>query len=381
VTRIQLAKVLALTFVVVFVAVFAAFKFQRAMDLSRPLLTSASDSDSTKGVYAGFQDKLPNPSADFSEAAKRIMESVVRIDTVVQVRSFFGAVQEQEGGGSGVIISDDGYILTNSHVLENTSQITVQLHDGRAFPARVIGTDVRSDLALIKTEAKGLVPAVTGDSQNLSVGEWVMAVGSPLGFSSTLSVGVISSLGRNIPLERTLLLDTIQTDASINQGNSGGALCNAQGELIGINAAIVTLNEGSMGLAFAIPIHRAERIVEELRANGRVAYGGIGIKPYFFRTAGLASRRTRDLLQQEVGATSGPPSQGIVIETVYPNSAAQRAGIKPLDIITSIDDERIHQNMDYSRLMIDRRPGEKVKLSVWSVGQDREIELTLDEAI
>ncbi|HLO98440.1 MAG TPA: trypsin-like peptidase domain-containing protein, partial [Fimbriimonas sp.] len=232
---------------------------------------------------------VPSPSFDFREAAKKAMPSVVSIDRFDKMRGFMDseAVERETGTGSGVIVSADGIIVTNNHVVagrrarngaEVNPRVQVRLFDGRKIEAKVLGTDPRSDIAVLKVDAKNLTPIETGVSGNLEVGEWVMAVGNPLGFENTVSVGVVSSTKRSLPVGDQGLVDGIQTDAAINPGNSGGALCNAQGQLIGINAAIASQSGGSEGIGFAIPIDRVKRIVNDIVKDGRPKYAGLGVQ-------------------------------------------------------------------------------------------------------
>ncbi len=365
-------------FIVVFLGVSAALWFDRSMRQNRPLFT-AENGSIFNGRAAGLQNQpITRPSFDFSEAAKRITPSVVYINTHRVAQSLFGDEFERPlSSGSGVIISTDGYILTNNHVVRDASRITVQLSDGVTYEAELIGRDPRSDIGLIKIEATGLEAAIKGDSQSLEVGDWVMAVGSPLGLTNSVSIGVVSSMARTIPLDDTVLVDAIQTDAAINEGNSGGALCSDTGELIGINTAIVSPNEGSIGLGFAIPIHRAEKIVEELRANGRVAYGWLGVESYWRYDGSLGDADFRQAVANEVGASNLPPDSGLLVRRVFPNTPGDQSGLGPLDVITKINGNEVRRGMDYTLQMIDKRPGEKVTLEVWSKGSTKNIELTL----
>jgi S1-C subfamily serine protease len=234
-------------------------------------------------------DPLPAPAFDFKDAAKRAMPSVVSVDRFDKTRGFMDsqAVERETGTGSGVIVSADGIIVTNNHVVagrmtrngtEVLPRVQVRLYDGQKVEAKVLGTDVRSDLAVLKIEAKNLQPIELGSSSSLEVGEWVMAVGNPLGFDNTVSVGVVSSKKRNLPVGDQGLVEGIQTDAAINPGNSGGALCNAQGQLIGINSAIASGTGESVGIGFAIPIDRAKKVVNDIVKYGHAKYPVLGIE-------------------------------------------------------------------------------------------------------
>jgi len=320
-----------------------------------------------------------SPVADFREAVKKIIPSVVSVDRLEQMRSFFTDEVRirQTGTGSGVIVSQDGYILTNNHVVEDADFVQVRLYDKRTFQARVVGTDPNSDIAVLKIDAPNLVPAELGTSANVEVGQWVIAVGNPLGYDNTVSVGVVSTTKRTLQAEgRTLLVDTIQTDAAINQGNSGGALCNSQGQVIGINSAIASNTGGSIGIGFAIPIDRARRVSDDIVQYGRARYGVLGIVT--FPQAGLLSNETiREELAQRVNAE--PPSEGLLVRQPMPGSAAAKAGIQPLDILLEIDGKKIAEPVDYLVAMADKRPGDKAVVKVWQAGKVKELKITLQD--
>jgi S1-C subfamily serine protease len=210
----------------------------------------------------------------------------------------------------------------------------------------------------------------------LEIGEWVIAVGNPLGYENTVSVGVVSSLGRTLPTEASILVDAIQTDAAINQGNSGGALANAQGELVGINSAIASNSGGSIGIGFAIPIDRAKRIVDEILKHGRVRYGWLGIETD--RRAGLLENpRARAELQSIVGAM--PPSTGVLVQSARRGSPAERAGMGRFDVLLAIDGKSIKEPMDFQLTMLDRRPGEVIEVKFWSRGETRTAKIKLED--
>ena len=216
---------------------------------------------------ASYSPEVAGAPFDFSAAAKKASPSVVSVDQYRDVpRGLFSdeVTTRKTGTGSGVIISDSGYIVTNNHVVSGAKQVRVRLDDGRAYDAKVLGTDSRSDLAVIKVDAKNLHAIEIGSSKDVQVGQWVLAVGNPLGFDDTVSVGVVSSLRRNLAVGDQGMVDAIQTDAAINAGNSGGALCNSQGQLIGINAAIASTNGGSIGIGFAIPVDRVKTVVDDI---------------------------------------------------------------------------------------------------------------------
>ena len=272
--------------------------------------------------------------------------------------------QESQSLGSGFIISDDGYILTNSHVVGKADGITVRLTDKREFKAKVVGADKRTDVALIKIEATGLPKVIQGDSSELKVGEWVVAIGSPFGFDSSVTAGIVSAKGRSIPQEN--YVPFIQTDAAINPGNSGGPLFNIKGEVIGINSQIYTRTGGSMGLSFAIPIDVAMEVANQLKATGKVTRGRIGV---------VIQEVTRDLA--ESFGLSKPT--GALITSVEKGGAADKAGIQVSDVILKFDGKVVVSSSDLPRIVGSTRPGSKVTVQIWRRGDTREISLTVGE--
>ena len=321
--------------------------------------------------------QLPEGPADFRAAAKKIMPSVVSVDQLVATRDFFtDQVQvERAGTGSGVIISQDGYIVTNNHVVSGADEVKVRTVNDKSYPAKVIGLDPRADLAVIKIDAPNLQPAELGDSDRLDVGQWVLAVGNPLGYSNTVSAGVVSSLKRTLPAEAgTLLVDAIQTDAAINPGNSGGALTNAQGQVVGINSAIASTNGGSVGVGFAIPINRVKRVAHDLLQYGHVRYGD----PGFSIWQGLIQDVSPERYQQLVGVP--PPNSGLVIQKVDSSGPAAQAGIKPLDVLQAINGIPMNNPIAFYKFFADKRPGDHVSMKIWSTGNVKTVDLNLVES-
>lgn len=364
-------------FVLVFTGVMAALQVDRMISQSK---ASTMLEPSTEGVVLPAQANAARPGFDFTQAAKKLSPSVVSVDNFQRGRLMFGEeVVSKRGGGSGVIISKDGYILTNNHVVERADFLRVKLADNRTIPATLVGRDPRSDLALLKITAGNLTPATMGDSKRIEIGQWVMALGSPLGYEQTLSVGVVSSLGRTLPTQGAVLVDTIQTDAAINQGNSGGALATATGELIGINTAIASMDGGSIGIGFAIPVHRAKTVVDDLIKFGRVRYGEAGLR-FGFRDGLLATPEARQELAQVVGSSSMPPDKGLVVSRIGRGTAAEEASLKRLDVITSADGKKLESSIDFEVLLLNKKPGDKLTLSVWSSGQTRQVILTLKDS-
>lgn len=319
---------------------------------------------------------------DFREAVKRIQPSVVSIDAVGVQQSWFGSLQQVGDSGSGVVISTDGYIVTNAHVVsagERTEQVTVRLNDDRSFPAEVVGVDTIADLAVLKIKATNLIAAPLGKSAALSVGEWVLALGNPFNQANTVSAGIVGNLGRDVRISDTQwLVDTIQTDAAINPGNSGGALANARGELVGINSAIFSANRtpSTVGIGFAIPIDRAKPIIEDLIKLGRTRYGYIGLE-VAYRSGILKNPAMRQ--QYEVETGFAPPESGALIAVVKPSSPANAAGIRGLDIVVEVNGKKIGDRDDFNRAIYGIRPDEIVKMKVFSKGKVEAKELKATE--
>ena len=273
--------------------------------------------------------------------------------------------EARQGLASGFIISEDGYILTNAHVVEGADEINVKLTDKREYKAKVIGADKRTDIALLKIETSAPLPAVRfGDPARLKVGEWVVAIGSPFGFENTVTAGIVSAKGRSLPQEN--FVPFIQTDVAINPGNSGGPLFNMRGEVVGINSQIYSRTGGFMGLSFAIPIDVALDIQKQLRDKGRVARGRIGV---------VIQEVTRDL------ATSFglDRPRGALVNSVEKGSPADKAGVEATDIIVSFDGKQVESSSDLPRIVGSTRPGSASTLEVWRKGKTQKLNITVAE--
>jgi S1-C subfamily serine protease len=318
---------------------------------------------------------------DFRAAAKRVNPSVVSVDKFNRYsRGFFddSIVEAETGTGSGVIVSTDGIIVTNNHVVQGAERVRVRLSDGRSVDAKVLGTDPTSDLAVLKISAKNLQPIEIGDSRTVEVGQWVMAVGNPLGFDNTVSVGVVSSLKRSLPVTRDNgLVDAIQTDAAINPGNSGGALCDANGRLIGINSAIASSTGQSVGIGFAIPTAQVKRVTDDIIKLGYVRYAGLGIQ-YSRRFDGALAYADFRRQVSEVTGGQNVPDSGILVRGVQ--QGAQAAGIQQNDILISIDGQPVESTFDLNRALVPKRPGDVVKVKFWSRGEVKTASVTLRES-
>jgi len=276
-----------------------------------------------------------------------------------------GPRQEARSLGSGFIISKDGFILTNEHVVEGADEITVKLTDKREYKAKVIGADKRTDIALIKIQPDGPLPAVKfGDPNKLKVGEWVVAIGAPFGFENTVTAGIVSGKGR--VMQDANLVPFIQTDVAINIGNSGGPLFNMRGEVVGINSRLFSPTGTNLGIAFAIPIDVALDVQSQLQAKGRVSRGRIGV---------VIQEVSRDL------ATSFnlDRPRGALVVTVEKGSPAEKAGVEASDIITKFDGKAVDSQSDLPRFVGGTRPGSKAELEVWRKGSLRTLPITVGE--
>jgi serine protease Do len=272
---------------------------------------------------------------------------------------------EQEGMGSGVIVSADGYVLTNNHVVDGADEVTVTLPGGEQHKAKVVGTDPKSDLAVIKVNAKGLTPATLGDSDKARTGEWVVAVGHPFGLSHTITTGIVSAKGRaNMGVAD--YEDFIQTDAAINPGNSGGPLVNLKGEVIGINTAIFSRTGGNMGIGFAIPSNMAKSIMQSLIEHGKVVRGWMGV--------GIQN------LTEELAQSFGyKGTDGVLVGDVTPDSPAAKAGLKQGDIIVRFEGKDTRDMNHLRQAVAATSPGTKAKLEVFRDGETKDLTIAIGE--
>jgi serine protease Do len=270
----------------------------------------------------------------------------------------------RRGLGSGVIVSSDGYIVTNNHVVDGADQVTVSLQDNREFNAKVVGKDAQSDIAVLKIEASGLPFVSFGDSDTVQVGDIVLAMGNPFGIGQTVTMGIVGATHRNTP-GITAYEDFIQTDAAINPGNSGGALVNMKGELIGINTAILSRSGGNQGVGFAIPAKMAHNVMEQIVKHGKVSRGfmGVSIQPV-----------NSDIARQF--KLPGEP-RGALVGDVTPDSPADKAGIKAGDIITEVNGARVVDSANLRVRIASMQPGTTARLKLYREGQEREINVVL----
>lgn len=334
--------------------------------------------------FANFPDHIiQNPN--FVTASAIATPSVVHIKTKANVDGgnrpsadpfreffgpeFFGPRGPQQGSGSGVVISADGYIVTNNHVIAGADEIEVVLNDKRSFNATIVGTDPSTDIALIKIETSGLPFLSFGNSDNLQVGEWVLAVGNPFNLTSTVTAGIVSAKGRNINIlgGGSSIEAFIQTDAAVNPGNSGGALVTVSGELIGINTAIATNTGSYQGYSFAVPANIASKVVEDLKAYGTVQRGYLGVQIQDVD----ATLATKEGLSVTAGA---------FVADYLPNSAAEAAGIKKGDVIVQVDEVVVNATPQLMEAVSRKRPGEAVEVLVDRKGKREKMKVVLRNA-
>ena len=270
--------------------------------------------------------------------------------------------EQNSGVGSGFILSADGYVMTNAHVIDDADTIYVTLTDKREFKAKLIGVDDRTDVAVVKINASNLPVVTIGDSNKVRVGEWVVAIGSPFGLENTVTAGIVSAKGR----DTGDYLPFIQTDVAVNPGNSGGPLIDMQGQVIGINSQIYSRTGGFMGISFAIPIDEAMRVAEQLKTSGKVVRGRIAV------AIGEVTKDVADSLGL-------PRAQGAMVNSVEPGGPAERAGVQPGDIILKFGGQPVEAATDLPRMVGDTKPGTKTTVTVWRKGQTRELPITVAE--
>lgn len=271
---------------------------------------------------------------------------------------------ESKSVGSGFIISSDGYILTNTHLVDGADEINVKLTDKREFRAKLIGADRKTDIALLKIDATGLPKVTQGDPNKMKVGEWVVAIGSPFGFENSVTAGIVSAKGRSLAQEN--FVPFIQTDVAINPGNSGGPLFNMNGEVVGVNSQIYSRTGGFMGLSFAIPIDVARDISNQLIASGKVSRGRIGV---------LIQEVTKELAE----SFGLPKPAGALVASVQKGGPAEKAGIVARDVILKFDGKTVNSSSDLPRMVGSTKPGTKAQMQVWRNGTTKELTITVDE--
>jgi Do/DeqQ family serine protease len=362
---------------------FAYSLSQKSVSSLLPVTTKMEPATENTGLMQLSNVTAPTVQpVDLTEAAEKACNAVVYIKVVQKGKTqtieyrdpfedffgdFFGRgggmqrrqveTPKRESAGSGVIISEDGYIVTNNHVVENADEITITLNDNREFTARVIGLDADTDLALLKIDAKGLPTIVIGDSDQLKVGEWVLAVGNPFNLTSTVTAGIVSAKARNLGAHKNGIESFIQTDAAINAGNSGGALVNTRGELVGINAMLYSQTGSFTGYGFAIPIAIMKKVVADLQAYGTVQRAMLGVSGMTLRDYVDEQKSKDDKFTADFGTVDG-----VYVAEVLEDGAAAEAGIKSGDIIVSVDGKKITKMSELQESTTKFHPGDKAEI-------------------
>lgn len=340
------------------------------IELVSPLDSSYHDDKNVYHIHSGI---------DLTKAALKAVKAVVHVKTITEGETYiinpfeyyFGASPEIARGsnslsfGSGVIISSDGYIITNNHVIKNSDQIKVALNNGKEYNAKLVGTDPQTDVALLKIDAKNLSILKLGNSDDIELGEWVLAVGNPYNLTSTVTAGIISSKARNFTNEMNFE-SFIQTDAAVNSGNSGGALVNSKGEMIGMNTAIQSPTGSYTGYSFAVPVNIVKRVVRDLKKYGKVEKPklGIGIK---------------DVTENLAQYYNLPEKKGILVCQVYNNSPAKKAGIEVGDIIIGVDGKKVMNFAQLNQKLLMKVKGDIINVLINRKGKKHKVDVVLEK--
>lgn len=384
----EMKKTLATVAMTLGCVAVGAYLHARYTEYTASPVSQVSNSDTLgtfHGQFSTSQVAMSYAPTDFTEAAQKSVESVVHVKVLQESRSnmqgsdpflqfFFGPrLQPQQprgpqltGSGSGVIISSDGYIVTNNHVVEGADKLEIVLNDGRVFEGTIIGADNTTDIALVKIEADGLQPLPFGNSDELKVGEWVLAVGNPFNLTSTVTAGIVSAKSRNMGINQSQMRveSFIQTDAAVNPGNSGGALVNTRGELVGINTAIASTTGSYTGYSFAVPTSIVQKVAADLKEYGEVQRALLGIS--------IADVNSEMQKQYNL-----PKPEGVMVMEVNESSAAREAGIKEEDVIVAVNDRAVKSVAELQEQIAQHRPGDTVKLRIIRDGKEQSIMCTL----
>lgn len=354
--------------------------------------------DAAASVSSTPEAPLVSGLPDFTRLVERVAPAVVSIESTIGARQargqqmpddaqipeifrrFFGPGFEMPGGpggpgrggsaprgtsmGTGFIISADGYLLTNHHVVDGAEEVKVRLSDRREFTAKVVGSDAESDVAVLKIDASGLPTLRFGNGASVKPGQWAVAIGSPFGFEQSVTAGIVSAVARSNQYADQRYVPFIQTDVPINQGNSGGPLLNVSGEVIGINSQIFSNSGGYMGVSFAIPIDLAANVAEQIKQTGSVQRGSLGVQ-------------VSNVTSEVAAGFKLPDTKGALVQEVLPGSPAQRAGIEPGDVIRAVDGTEIIASSELPPLVGGKTPGTKVRMSVLREGRTRDFDVTL----
>jgi serine protease Do len=351
-----------------------------------PTSPGAGNTDGSTSTARGASAPAPAALPDFTDIVQRYGPAVVNVSTTGATHTsaeaspfgqldpddpmyrffkHFGAPEQHRGTptralGSGFIVKSDGVILTNAHVVDGATEVKVKLTDRREYPAKVVGVDKQTDVAVLKIDAKGLPVVKVGDPTHMRVGEWVLAIGSPFGFENSATAGIVSARGRSLPGEG--YVPFIQTDVAVNPGNSGGPLFDSSGEVIGINSQIYSRSGGYMGVSFAIPIDVAMNVEQQLVAHGKVTRGKLGVT-------------VQDVTQQLAESFGLSKPNGALVNSVEKGSPAAKAGLEPGDVILSLNGNEVTSSSDLPPRVADLKPGSGAKLEVWRDGRRRDLEV------
>jgi len=358
------------------------FTARKAVELKLSRLEAAGESQKIEQIIRQNQNRQRSVSTDkvtsFSDAAESSVQAVVYVKVVKRAKvtrpqtiydllfGFAQTPQDQVGLGSGVIIRQDGYIVTNNHVISGADEIQVTLENDKVYPAVLVGTDPATDIALLKIEASGLPIIPMGNSDDLRLGDWVLAIGSPYDLRSTITAGIVSAKGRSLPnYDGQYRVESfIQTDAAVNPGNSGGALVNTDGELVGINTSIISLTGSYAGYSFAVPVNIVSKIADDFINYGEVRRAMLGVS-----MSEIDAARASALGLPQIG--------GVYVEAVQEGSAAAKAGVRPGDVILELNLVRLKNSATMLEQMSRLRPGEQVILTLWRQGKQLELIVTL----
>lgn len=374
----KIKKVLATLLIAGLGGLSGVYIYTRVFIDPHPAARNISDRQPVQKV--NFPGTTESSLTDFTKAADLTVHAVVHVKTYYNNQTgynpfgndpfdFWGRPRQntpQEASGSGVIITDDGYIVTNNHVVENADKVEITLNDNHTYQARIIGTDPSTDLALLKINEKNLPFIVYGNSDNIKVGEWVLAVGNPFNLTSTVTAGIISAKARNIGIlpDQYKIESFLQTDAAVNPGNSGGALVNTRGELVGINSAIASTTGSYTGYSFAIPVNLVKKVMDDLVEYGSVQRGFIGV----------SIRDIDNKLMEDKGIKE---TQGIYVAGLTEGGAAETAGIKEGDIILKVGDVNVNSTPQLQEQIGRFRPGDKVNVTLLRDGNEKVLAVTL----
>ena len=350
--------------------------------------TSSTPSNTTNPI-SGSGTPAPSTPNSFADVVARVAPAVVTVHSARRLRAprqhpffddprfrdFFGnqaprvpqsELPRLQGVGSGVIVSGEGYVLTNHHVIDGAEEIRVETSDRRSFGAKIVGSDPPSDLAVLQIDERNLPVLAMGDSDRARVGDVVLAIGNPLGLEQTVTAGIISAKGRSTGISDGSFEDFLQTDAPINQGNSGGALINAAGELIGINSQILSPTGGNIGIGFAIPVNMAKSVMEQLVRTGRVRRGSLGVTIQPVTPEIAATLRLQDV-------------RGTLVNSVAPGSPAERAGLRRGYVITALNGAPVADSNSLRNAVAGTQPGTEISLTVHREGREDQLRVTLGE--